>query len=299
LKAFSKSFGSSEAPTCFAISTKRLWRSASVSLGFDLGLDVIRYCIAHIGVVVLAICLVTLSPLVAPSKLVFAFGRSIAWGEDKSAESGFVDAFKNVAIFDITPKILLPAVHATESVWGQFAIYSGGYRQICNNRSDQIGWRGRQYIREFTAQIYDCSPCSSGIVDPQPDRNFHQISRSVNDCSGSLYEFQPDVSWTNRKISALQIEDSHFSNGNLFLRGFGRSLSGQGERLGVAYALTHVAKLPQEQTRLTDADDHEPKREEPSSVMRYPVPKGAMFYMSLVAVGALLGGIGLGWLATR
>jgi hypothetical protein len=34
LNAFSKSFGSSEAPTCFAISTKRLWRSASVSLAF-------------------------------------------------------------------------------------------------------------------------------------------------------------------------------------------------------------------------------------------------------------------------
>ena len=32
LKAFSKSFGSSEAPTSFAISTKRLWRSESVSL---------------------------------------------------------------------------------------------------------------------------------------------------------------------------------------------------------------------------------------------------------------------------
>ncbi len=32
-KAFSKSFGSSEAPTSFAMATKRLWRSASVSLG--------------------------------------------------------------------------------------------------------------------------------------------------------------------------------------------------------------------------------------------------------------------------
>lgn len=34
MKAFSKSFGLSEASTCFAISTKRLWRSASESLGF-------------------------------------------------------------------------------------------------------------------------------------------------------------------------------------------------------------------------------------------------------------------------
>jgi hypothetical protein len=41
LKAFSKSFGSSEAPTCFAISTKRLWRSASVSFGFDADLRTI------------------------------------------------------------------------------------------------------------------------------------------------------------------------------------------------------------------------------------------------------------------
>lgn len=32
--ALSKSSGFSEAPTSFAISTKRLWRSASVSLGF-------------------------------------------------------------------------------------------------------------------------------------------------------------------------------------------------------------------------------------------------------------------------
>ncbi len=31
LNAFSKSFGSSEAPTSFAMATKRLWRSASVS----------------------------------------------------------------------------------------------------------------------------------------------------------------------------------------------------------------------------------------------------------------------------
>jgi hypothetical protein len=39
LKAFSKSFGSSDAPTCFAISTKRLWRSLSVSLGLRSDLD--------------------------------------------------------------------------------------------------------------------------------------------------------------------------------------------------------------------------------------------------------------------
>jgi hypothetical protein len=32
LNAFSKSFGSSEAPTSLAISLKRLWRSASLSL---------------------------------------------------------------------------------------------------------------------------------------------------------------------------------------------------------------------------------------------------------------------------
>lgn len=43
LNAFSKSFGSSEAPTCFAISTKRLWRSASVSLGLDADLRVMRH----------------------------------------------------------------------------------------------------------------------------------------------------------------------------------------------------------------------------------------------------------------
>ena len=38
--AFSKSFTSSEAPTCCAIATKRLWRSASVSLGLDSDLRV-------------------------------------------------------------------------------------------------------------------------------------------------------------------------------------------------------------------------------------------------------------------
>jgi hypothetical protein len=36
--AFSKSFGSSDAPTTFAISTKRSWRSASVSFGLGDGL---------------------------------------------------------------------------------------------------------------------------------------------------------------------------------------------------------------------------------------------------------------------
>ena len=36
LKALSKSFGSFDAPTLRAISTNRAWRSASVSLGFDL-----------------------------------------------------------------------------------------------------------------------------------------------------------------------------------------------------------------------------------------------------------------------
>ena len=41
LKAASKSFGLSEAPTCRAISTKRLCRSASVSLGLDAGLRAI------------------------------------------------------------------------------------------------------------------------------------------------------------------------------------------------------------------------------------------------------------------
>ena len=38
--AFSKSFTSSEAPTCCAIATKRLWRSASVSLGLASDLRV-------------------------------------------------------------------------------------------------------------------------------------------------------------------------------------------------------------------------------------------------------------------
>jgi hypothetical protein len=40
--AFSKSFTSSEAPTCCAIATKRLWRSASVSLGLASDLRVMR-----------------------------------------------------------------------------------------------------------------------------------------------------------------------------------------------------------------------------------------------------------------
>jgi hypothetical protein len=38
--AFSKPFTSSEAPTCSAIVTKRLWRSASVSLGLASDLRV-------------------------------------------------------------------------------------------------------------------------------------------------------------------------------------------------------------------------------------------------------------------
>ena len=37
LNAVPKSFGSLEAPTSFTISQKRLWRSASVSFGFDFG----------------------------------------------------------------------------------------------------------------------------------------------------------------------------------------------------------------------------------------------------------------------
>ena len=40
--AFSKSFTSSEAPTCCAIARKRLWRSASVSLGLASDLRVMR-----------------------------------------------------------------------------------------------------------------------------------------------------------------------------------------------------------------------------------------------------------------
>src|SRR6185437_10126757 len=40
LKALSKSFGSSDAPTWRAMSTKRLWRSASVGFGFRAALGI-------------------------------------------------------------------------------------------------------------------------------------------------------------------------------------------------------------------------------------------------------------------
>ena len=45
LNALSKSFGSSEAPTWCAISTKRLWRSTSVSLGLGLDVDLPVFCV--------------------------------------------------------------------------------------------------------------------------------------------------------------------------------------------------------------------------------------------------------------
>jgi hypothetical protein len=50
--AFSKSFTSSEAPACCAIATKRLWRSASVSLGLASDLRVMLRNPARAGKVV-------------------------------------------------------------------------------------------------------------------------------------------------------------------------------------------------------------------------------------------------------
>lgn len=68
--------------------------------------------------------------------------------------------------------------------------------------------------------------------------------------------------------------------------------------VGILHTFAHINELPDEQPRLIYADQHQPRSEETCCIVRDPVPEGAWLYMSLLAMGAFLGGITLGRLIT-
>jgi hypothetical protein len=254
---------------------------------------------------------VALAPGIVSRELHFAVFSIFQRRNDSHAKSGGVGFFEDVLVFDETEKELLAYVASPENVW-EGSLLASGETKVSKVERSNGGVVERSFPKasfgKFAIAVGEGSTSSSRVADVDFDDDFHRVTgleeahgwRRVGDKS-SFYFTRSGI-----QVSAFQIKDADFSDldlgfcdFDLFFRGFGGSFGGFGGNSGVLNAFAHVAELPEKQTGLGSADDHEPEGKKAGGVARNPVPEGAMALMSLVACCALAGGITLGWLATR
>jgi hypothetical protein len=295
LKARSAPSRVSSASALRAASMNRL--DCAGSSWMRLGLSVISGLIA---------LLVALSPGFASGNLVLS-GASQGFWFQVSAEARSPRVFENILVFNIAPKELFSEKIAREVEGVQNGLISCGNGQVCEDWSNQIFFVNGsisewQKIGKLREDFFDCCSGSSRVVNEQLDCKFLRVrTYGMSACpyGGAHDVVNYYLSGADGKVGAFQIDDPHLGDGNLFFGSFGRGLSRSREHFGIADASAHVEQLPNEQTGLAEANYHEPEREKSSSVVGDPVPEGAMFYMSLIGIGAFVGGLAIGWVVTR
>ena len=96
-------------------------------------------------------------------------------------------------------------------------------------------------------------------------------------------------------IGALKDEKVRLGIFRIFLRSLSGKSSGIGGLLGIAKALADQPQLPNKQSNLNGTDNHQPESEKSSGITSEPWTVWIFFGF----LGGIIGGISLGWLATR